>query len=247
MARVSSILFMIAVPIFLITGSISWAFNSPGLYQGGFQRYQVSRVTGISDTALLRIGKELRGYLNSRGKPLAVRARVYGEDREIFNPREVGHMRDVKRLVWVVYVAAAVSAVYLLGFTAGVLTLGRHRFPAQWVRLCLWGGGVTLVVMVVFGLFATLGFDSLFLKFHQLSFANDLWQLDPRHDYLVMLFPQQFWFDASLWFATRTIVGALILMASPAAYLAYRRWAAKRSRNHLLAGSDRGSGAQESE
>ena len=35
------------------------------------------------------------------------------------------------------------------------------------------------------------GFDTLFLKFHQLSFSNDLWQLNER-DYLLLLFPQDF-------------------------------------------------------
>jgi uncharacterized membrane protein len=29
-----------------------------------------------------------------------------------------------------------------------------------------------------------------------LSFANDFWLLDPRTDYLVMMFPEGFWFDS---------------------------------------------------
>ena len=69
-----------------------------------------------------------------------------------------------------------------------------------------------------------MGFDTLFLKFHQLSFANDLWQLDSRQDYLVMLFPQDFWFDATMWVATRAIAGALLITAVSAGYLVYLRW-----------------------
>ena len=48
-ARIPSALFIVAVPLFLVTASVTWAFNSPGVYQGGFERYDVSRITGITD------------------------------------------------------------------------------------------------------------------------------------------------------------------------------------------------------
>ena len=91
-------------------------------------------------------------------------------------------------------------------------------------RRAMWGGGLTLALLVAFGIVASTGFDALFLKFHQLSFANDFWKLDPRTDYLVRLFPQDFWFDATLWAALRAITGALILMAVGGSYVAYRSW-----------------------
>ena len=78
--------------------------------------------------------------------------------------------------------------------------------------------------MVVFGIVALAGFDSVFLKFHQLSFANDFWRLDPRTDYLVRIFPQDFWFDATMWVAVRAIAGALVLTVAGSAYLVYRRY-----------------------
>ena len=68
------------------------------------------------------------------------------------------------------------------------------------------------------------GFDSVFLKFHQLSFANDFWQLDPRTDNLVRIFPQDFWFDATVWVAVRAITGALVLTVAGGSYLVYLRY-----------------------
>jgi LPXTG-motif cell wall-anchored protein len=35
--------------------------------------------------------------------------------------------------------------------------------------------------------------------------------LDPTRDYLIMLFPQGFWFDVALFCAIATAVGAIIL------------------------------------
>ena len=80
------------------------------------------------------------------------------------------------------------------------------------------------MLLIVFGLVALVGFDSVFLKFHQLSFANDFWRLDPRTDYLVRIFPQDFWFDATLWVAVRAIFGALILTVAGGAFLVYCKY-----------------------
>ena len=133
-------------------------------------------------------------------------------------------MRDVKKLVQGVYVVDAAVAAYLLVSIGAGAALHRGRFAAILARRVLYSGGLTLLIVIAVGLFALVGFDTLFLKFHQLSFANDLWQLDSRQDYLVMLFPQDFWFDATMWVATRAIAGALLITAVSAGYLVYLRW-----------------------
>ena len=216
-------LFIVAVPVFLITASIAWAFNSPGLYQGGFKKYSISLRSGISDEDLRQVAADLRGYFNSREEPLSIRAPIFGEERELFNDKEVSHMRDVKRLVWGVYLLAAVSGVYLLVSVVLGFAGQRSRYPGTLARRAAWGGGVTVALLVLFGLLATVAFDALFLLFHRISFANDFWQLDPRRDYLIILFPQGFWFDATLWFALRAIAAGLLLAAASGGYLVWRR------------------------
>jgi len=217
-------LFIIAVPLFLITATVTWAFNSPGVYNDGFEKYSISRISGITDTDLRQVGADIRHYINSGEEPLAVRTRILGQERDLFNQQEIAHMKDVKSLVRGVYVLAVVSAAYLAAMIVIGFGLQRSRFvPALTERLA-WSGGLTLILLVVFGIAALVGFDSVFLKFHQLSFANDFWQLDPRTDYLVRLFPQDFWFDATKWVAVRAITGALILTLSGSGYFVYRRY-----------------------
>ena len=70
---------------------------------------------------------------------------------------------------------------------------------------------VTLGLMLLLGLSTMLNFDQLFLQFHLLSFTNDFWLLDPSRDYLIMLFPGGFWYDAMLCIAAATAVGAVLL------------------------------------
>ncbi len=125
-AWVPAFLFAIAMPLFLVTASVAWAFNDPGVYSRGFEKYRISLTTGITEEDLRHVAGQIRHYFNSTDEPLLVKTQVYGEERELFNPREVQHMRDVKRLVWWVYAAAAVSCIYLLSATSwGFIVNGR--------------------------------------------------------------------------------------------------------------------------
>jgi|TARA_B100000315_G_scaffold175823_2_gene164353 integral membrane protein (TIGR01906 family) len=227
-AWIPAALFVVAVPLFLVTTSVTWAFNSAGAYERGFEKYGVSGLTGITRADLVQVAADIRHYFNSREEPMAVRTRIFGEERDLFNSREVSHMRDVKRLIWGVYIIAALSTFYLLAAAGLGLARYRRRFAETLARRCLWGGGVTLALILAVGLFALVGFDRLFLTFHQLSFSNDLWQLDWRTDYLVRLFPQNFWFDSTMWVATRAVAGALAVTVLSGGYLLYLRRAAQK-------------------
>ena len=90
--------------------------------------------------------------------------------------------------------------------------------------MCLWGGSATLAILLAVGLFALVGFDSLFLIFHQISFSNNLWQLDPRTDYLLIMFPLGFWFDATMRVATTAVAGAAVIAGVSGGYLLFHRW-----------------------
>ena len=234
-----AVLFVLSIPLFLISNSVIWAINSPGVYDGGFEKYHISETTGIEEEDLRQVGAELRRYFNIRSGPLSVQTRIFGVERDVFNPREVLHMRDVKRLVWLVYAAATLSGVYLLMMTSvGVIT--RPRFPREVARLCIWGGGLTVGLVAAVGLFALVGFDTLFLKFHQFSFSNDLWQLDPRRDYLLKMFPQDFWLDSTIWVATRAVAGGALLMALFGGYLALQRQSEIRSTPETVGAAELG-------
>ena len=127
-AWIPAFLFVIAMPLFLVTASVVWAFNDQGVYHRGLQKYRISSATGITDEDLRRVGGQIRHYFNSTDQPLLVNTQVYGDHREIFNQREVKHMHDVKRLVWWVYAAAAVSGIYLMANTSWGLAVNGHRF-----------------------------------------------------------------------------------------------------------------------
>ena len=54
----------------------------------------------------------------------------------------------------------------------------------------------------------------MFTQFHFLSFTNDLWMLDPRNDYLIIMFPQQFFFEATVFIGALTTINFALLVTA---------------------------------
>ena len=76
--------------------------------------------------------------------------------------------------------------------------------------------------------------------FHKVSFANDLWRLDASRDYLVIMFPDGLWFDATLFVAFVAIGGALLLSAAAGGYLLVRRHRIRREKGSVLPQQEKG-------
>lgn len=230
LVRILEVLFAVALPLFLVTTSVVWAVNDLRLYSYEFRLQNVAADTRIGDQELLDIARQIRGYFNSRSKSLEVWTTIAGERQKLFNDREVRHMADVKRLVWGVYGVQWATALYLAAYAAGGLVLHRRPFLGRIALLTVWGSAATVTLVVVVGVAAWVSFNSLFLLFHRLSFANTLWQLDPRHDYLVRIFPQGFWFDATFFVGMTTVAMAVTLALASGGYLWFSRRGEKRRR-----------------
>ena len=214
-------LFIICLPVLLLTASIGWAVNSLWLYKYGFDKYNVSQTTGLNEANLAFLANELIQYFNSDAHSISITVVKGSKSFELFNEREVAHLRDVKELIWLDYRVLLGTLIYTLCYALVItLWLKDRRHMA---RRLVGGSGLTLALMLALGLGALLNFDQLFLQFHLISFTNELWQLDPTKDYLIMLFPGGFWYDATLFCALATVTGALILGGAGGAYLLLSR------------------------
>ena len=201
-------LFILSLPVLLLTASVSLAANCPWLYTYGFDKYDVDETTGLEEGELDRVADGLRAYFNSGEEGISLSVLKDGESFEVFNEREVGHLKDVKGLFRLVYALLLGTGVYACVYAGASLFWWRDR---RLYRGLVGGGGLTLVLMLAIGLAAAINFDWLFLNFHLISFTNDLWMLDPSTDYLIMLFPRGFWFDAAYFCAAATAFLALVL------------------------------------
>ncbi len=218
-----AVLFIALVPVFLTAVNARWVINFPPLYSYGFDEYEIPRRTGIERAELISVGERIRGYFNNDDELLEVSVVVRGVwVNNLYNEREVLHMRDVKALVQGVYRVSELTGLYLFVVVVAGFAIWGRRFTQSLGILLIWGGAVTLVLVTIVGLGSIFGFERLFLAFHLISFSNDLWQLDPRRDYLIAMFPQGFFFDATMLIAASIVLQAVALVAIPA-YLMRRR------------------------
>jgi len=220
-------LFMLCLPVLLLTASLGWAANSLWLYKYGFEKYDISQATGLADSELDKAAAGLIGYFNSGEEYISLTVIKDGEPFELFNQREVIHLKDIKGLIWLDYWVLLGTLVYVLAY-AGVCLFWRKR--RYWRRLAwgvVGGGGITLAFMLALGLGILFGFSQLFWQFHIFFFTNEFWLLDPTKDYLKMLFPDGFFYDAALFCALGTAGLAVILGGVSGGYLIFTRRRAK--------------------
>jgi len=216
-------LFMLCLPILLLTASIGWVANSLWLYKYGFEKYNISQATGLADSELEKAATRLISYFNSDEDYISLTVIKDGKPFVLFNQREVMHLKDVKGLIWLDYWVLLGTLVYVLAY-AGVCLLwrkGRYRRRLAWG--VVGGSGITLALMLALGLGTVFGFSQLFWQFHIISFSNEFWLLDPTKDYLIMLFPEGFFYDAALFCVAITAGLAIILGGVGGGYLVFTK------------------------
>jgi len=223
---VANVLFMVCLPILLVTATIAFEFNSLWLYKNGFKKYNVSQVTGLSEAELDKAARGLISYFNSDEEYISLTVIKDDKPFELFNQREVAHLKDVKGLIRLDYRLLLGTAIYV-GAYAGICLLWRRRRQLAWGLVG--GSSIALGMMLALGIGSmVLDFGQLFTQFHLFAFTNELWMLDPTKDYLIMLFPEGFWYDTAMLFAKIIIGVAATLGGVAGGYL----WRTRRKATH---------------
>lgn len=208
--------FVAAIPLFLIATNVRALVNAPLLYRSGFDQYHIAAATGIEREELLSAGKQIRDYFNNEERWLDAVVRVGDDTYSLYNEREILHMWDVKVLVRTVYNVQVAAGLLILLIIPTGLALAPRTFLRTLFRLTAWGGAVTLAIVCLAGILSTTGFGQTFRIFHEIAFTNDLWILDPTHDFLLKMFPEGFFFDATMVLVAVTVVQSLWLLYAAA-------------------------------
>ncbi len=131
----------------------------------------------------------------------------FPDGREMYNTHELHHMRDVKMVT---------QYAYILAFVGGILALLIFAYFWRSNRAALWsallnGSRLTIGIILAIFIIAITSWETFFTTFHELFFAGGTWQFE-YSDTLIRLFPEQFWFDASLIIGGATLLVALVTM-----------------------------------
>jgi len=157
------------------------------------------------------VGSKLLGYFTGTESTPQVTAAIDGTLRPVFREHEIEHLYDVRDLFQLGFGAKRVcQALIVLGILLAAWQPGvngyhdkRQRLFQSALRVGLLvskslkaGGILLLAATVLLGLPAALDFTRWWTGFHLITFDNDLWRLDPATDWLIRIFPEEFFFAA---------------------------------------------------
>ncbi len=211
--RVACAVFYVALPLLLVLTNVRFAFSEERVYKYSIDFYDVPSVTHIPRADLIAATQDIRAYFDNNDDYL--RTRVHDESGNVvplFSAKEVQHMHDVKALVLHVYALETAALVAVAAYIVGVYLWGREERLTALAGRVLKASAATVALIAAFGLLAaTGGFDALFIRFHELSFSNNFWQLDPARDHLVQMFPDGFWLASTALIGGLTILECAVL------------------------------------
>jgi integral membrane protein (TIGR01906 family) len=200
----------VVIPLAVISVVVLGLVHDVGFYHDGQVRYDVVSATGLTQEVHDRVDRAIVQFFDgTQTLPEALVANHAPPD--VYSQKEILHMNDVRDVIRAFAtlrtVTLAVCAIALIS-AAVWWNRGGQRFIS---RALVTSTVVTVVLGGIVGAITYFAFDQLFLVFHEVTFHNDFWELDPRTDHLIQMFPFGFWYDAMVLVAIRVVLLTIAL------------------------------------
>jgi len=163
-----------------------------GFYRARWLENRVTGDTGMSIDDLSRAGRALLDYFTGTVDTPQLLFTIDGR-RALYNDAELAHLKDVRSLFRMGLTLEQVLAAETIGIGLYLLKSGNKRALA---RSFLIAAGVSVAILLALAIPAKLDFAGWWTDFHLVTFSNDLWRLDPSTDWLIRMFPEEFFFSA---------------------------------------------------
>lgn len=204
--------FSVAFPLAVISTFVLGLAHDAGFFHDGQVKFQVTATTRLTQAVHDRINVGIiRFFDGSESLPDALRAS--GAPPDVYSQKEILHMNDVRDVIRFFALLQRAAVVVSLLLVVGLVVRWNRGGRRLASRAFIVSAAATLVIGVVVGALTYFAFDSLFLFFHQMTFHNEFWELDPRTDRLIQMFPFGFWYDAMVATATRVLAIMMLVGA----------------------------------
>jgi integral membrane protein (TIGR01906 family) len=171
----------------LVTIVQYYAFNEE-FYLTEFEKYDIYSVIDLDEEGVLVAAQGIIEYLKGNAVDLELEYRGL----EIFNNREIDHMKDVLGIFDILQKMKVFAGLLM------ILLLLTSKKMKTLVMGVIYSGVLSITLMGGLGLLMVTDFTSAFIRFHELIFSNELWYLDPRTDRLIQMLPEGFFVDMGI-------------------------------------------------
>ena len=188
-ALVLGIFLALCVFLALATVSLHWRSYDLGYFEESFVRFGIPADMDVELDELMTYAVLLTDYLKGTVDSPNTYTTARGRSGLLYGTREMIHLEDVRELFDLsraVRLSALVSSLLVVSLAAW------KRQTAGVARGAIFGGLGIVALLGLLALLVAADFERYFIIFHELSFSNDLWMLDPNTEFLIRLFPEPF-------------------------------------------------------
>lgn len=135
-----------------------------------------------------------------------------GSSAPLFSDNEMLHLKDVQGIVNLLKIirwAGGLTAIFGIA-VAWFMSKKKEQSSIMqeiWQGFA-WASGILFLLAAAVCIWGFVDFESLFLMFHQVSFTNDLWLMNPQTDLMIALMPESFF----MWYAGELIKSLLPIL-----------------------------------
>ena len=182
------------VPL-ILTISFEIITFSDWIYEFNWDRNNISYRSNLTNNELDQVSDQIKDYFKNDDEKITINIER-NKSINLFNQREIDHMVDVKNLIKFTLLFERISLVIIFftliisSYINGLKEIQRVLIQIIYKSFIIWSG---IILLIISGM--VINFNYTFTLFHKIFFRNDLWILDPRNDYLLIMFPERFFLE----------------------------------------------------
>lgn len=181
LTTITSLIFILII----ISGSLNFIVRSSLIYDYNISTYSIEKRTSLSLEKIKEINLEIRSYFFNEKELL---------DIDIYSDKEILHMKDVKSVMNFIFDLGKILSIVFC-----ILAFVLYSYFRVYIyKLIFYSLSLFLSILMFLGTSFLLFFQELFIIFHEIAFNNDLWILNPNEDYLLMMYPEDFFRDVAI-------------------------------------------------
>ena len=168
-----------------ISGVLFFILKHDYIYEYNLNFYPITERTSLEIEEIREINSQIKNYFFDETEFLEV---------SIFNEKEIYHMKDVKDIINNLFLYGKLSSVVFVIITLICVKKYKVRIYSVFKASSIVYSAILLALAIGF----LISFNKLFIIFHEIAFSNDLWKLNINEDYLLMMYPENFFRDIAL-------------------------------------------------
>ncbi|WP_427340581.1 TIGR01906 family membrane protein [Caloranaerobacter sp. DY30410] len=186
--KLFAIICIVCLPITMLLLNLEIATFDINFFKYKYEEYNIANVTGISEDNLMLITEKLLDYLKGKRENIIIFTEVGGKIEQVFEERELLHLKDVRELFRKGYVTRNLTLLLSVISLMYIFYNDKNRLKKILIIISL----MQLILMGSLYILIYSDFYKYFTYFHKLLFSNDLWLLNPETDILIQMYPLEF-------------------------------------------------------